>query len=86
MSFYSFFFFNKIVRSEIALKKRILSSKKLPEINDLSIFVIVPAFIISELKTAFQIGFLLFIPFVVIDLVISNILVVTLYDHEIFLH
>ena len=43
-------------------------------LNDLSIFVIVPAFIISELKTAFQIGFLLFIPFVVIDLVISNIL------------
>jgi len=36
--------------------------------------VIIPAFIISELKTAFQIGFLLFIPFVVIDLVISNIL------------
>ena len=38
------------------------------------IFVLIPAFIISELKTAFQIGFLLFIPFVVIDLVVSNIL------------
>lgn len=37
-------------------------------------FVLIPAFIISELKTAFQIGFLLFIPFVVIDLIISNIL------------
>jgi flagellar biosynthetic protein FliP len=36
--------------------------------------VIIPAFMISELKTAFQIGFLLFIPFVVIDLIISNIL------------
>ena len=36
--------------------------------------VLVPAFIISELKTAFQIGFLLFIPFLVIDLVIASIL------------
>jgi flagellar biosynthetic protein FliP len=36
--------------------------------------VIIPAFMISELKTAFQIGFLLYIPFVVIDLIISNIL------------
>ncbi|MCF6194944.1 MAG: flagellar type III secretion system pore protein FliP [Kangiellaceae bacterium] len=36
--------------------------------------VLVPAFIISELKTAFQIGFLLFIPFLIIDLVIASIL------------
>lgn len=36
--------------------------------------VLIPSFIISELKTAFQIGFLLFIPFIVIDLIISNIL------------
>jgi flagellar biosynthetic protein FliP len=42
--------------------------------ENIPIFVIIPAFIISELKTAFQIGFLLFIPFVVIDLVVSNIL------------
>lgn len=43
-------------------------------IEEIPIFVIIPAFIISELKAAFQIGFLLFIPFVVIDLIISNIL------------
>jgi flagellar biosynthetic protein FliP len=42
--------------------------------EDVPIFVLIPAFIISELKTAFQIGFLLFIPFVVIDLLVSNIL------------
>lgn len=42
--------------------------------ENIPLFVIIPSFIISELKTAFQIGFLLFIPFVVIDLVISNIL------------
>ncbi len=42
--------------------------------EDIPIYVIIPSFVISELKTAFQIGFLLFIPFLVIDLIISNIL------------
>lgn len=37
-------------------------------------YVLIPAFMISELKTGFQIGFLLFIPFIVIDLVVANIL------------
>ena len=36
--------------------------------------VLVPAFILSELKTAFQIGFLVFIPFLVIDMVVANVL------------
>jgi type III secretion protein R len=40
--------------------------------NDFSI--IVPAFVISELKEAFQIGFILFVPFLVVDMVVSNIL------------
>lgn len=43
-------------------------------INDIPPYVVIPAFMISELKTAFQIGFLLFIPFVIIDLVVANIL------------
>ena len=42
--------------------------------EEVPIFVIIPAFILSELKTAFQIGFLMFIPFLVVDLIISNIL------------
>ena len=37
--------------------------------------VIVPAFILSEIKTAFQMGFVLFLPFIAIDLVISSILI-----------
>ena len=36
--------------------------------------VIVPAYIISELKTAFQIGFLIYMPFLVVDLVVSSVL------------
>jgi flagellar biosynthetic protein FliP len=43
-------------------------------VNDVPVYVLIPAFMISELKTAFQIGFLLFIPFVIIDLVVANIL------------
>ena len=36
--------------------------------------VLIPSFIISELKTAFQIGFIIYLPFLVIDLVISSVL------------
>ncbi|MCB9914222.1 MAG: flagellar type III secretion system pore protein FliP [Planctomycetes bacterium] len=42
--------------------------------DDLPLTVVVPAFVLSELKTAFQMGFLLFLPFLVIDLVVSSIL------------
>ena len=42
--------------------------------DEIPIFVIIPAFVLSELKAAFQISFLLFIPFLVIDLIISNVL------------
>jgi flagellar biosynthetic protein FliP len=41
---------------------------------DVPTHVLIPAFIISELKTAFQIGFLIFLPFLIIDLVISSVL------------
>ncbi|PNH78843.1 flagellar type III secretion system pore protein FliP [Vibrio diazotrophicus] len=43
-------------------------------VEDISFAVVLPAFVISELKTAFQIGFMLFIPFLVIDLVIASVL------------
>jgi len=42
--------------------------------NDLPITVIIPAFVISELKTAFQIGFFIYIPFLVIDMVVASVL------------
>jgi len=42
--------------------------------EDLPITVVIPAFILSELKTAFQMGFLLFLPFLVIDLVVASVL------------
>jgi flagellar biosynthetic protein FliP len=42
--------------------------------DNVPLYVVIPAFIISELKTAFTIGFLLFIPFLIIDLVVSSVL------------
>ncbi|MDC7683968.1 flagellar type III secretion system pore protein FliP [Asticcacaulis sp. BYS171W] len=52
-----------------------LSKVEKPANNiDLPITVITPAFMISELKLAFQIGFLLFVPFLVIDLVVASVL------------
>jgi flagellar biosynthetic protein FliP len=52
-----------------------LSEDKSPESEeDVSIQTIVPAFIISELKTAFQIGFLIYIPFLILDMVVASIL------------
>ena len=45
---------------------------KSPE--EITIWQIAPAFIISELKTAFEIGFIIFVPFIVLDLVVANIL------------
>ena len=43
-------------------------------INDVPLHYLIPAFIISELKTAFQIGFLLYIPFLILDMVVASIL------------
>ncbi len=42
--------------------------------NKDSFFVLIPAFVISQLKEAFQIGFLIFLPFIVIDMVVANVL------------
>lgn len=43
-------------------------------IEDIPLTVLVPAFAISEIKTAFQIGFMIFIPFLVIDMVVASVL------------
>ncbi len=52
-----------------------MAKKPLPETpDDLSMTVLIPAFAISELKTAFEIGFLLFLPFLIVDMVIASIL------------
>lgn len=54
--------------------KRLLSPEQAADLTAESYIVIVPAFTVNELTEAFQIGFLIFLPFVIIDLVVSNLL------------
>ena len=44
------------------------------KVKDTDFVILVPAFVVSELTSAFQVGFLLFLPFVIIDLIVSNVL------------
>ena len=59
---------------DISLFVRISGNEQLNGPEDLPFSILVPAFVTSELKTAFQIGFILFIPFLVIDLVVASVL------------
>ncbi|MBM83873.1 MAG: flagellar biosynthetic protein FliP [Planctomycetaceae bacterium] len=52
-----------------------LSANPPENFEDVSLSVLLPAFVLSELKTAFVIGFQIFLPFVIIDLVVSSVLV-----------
>lgn len=60
--------------SDISMFARISGKKDIASPKDVPMTILVPAFVTSELKTAFQIGFLLFIPFLIIDLVVSSVL------------
>ncbi|NKB98017.1 MAG: flagellar type III secretion system pore protein FliP [Pseudomonadales bacterium] len=53
---------------------RLSDHEKIDVIEEVNFFVLVPAFMTSELKTAFQIGFMLFIPFLIIDMVVASVL------------
>jgi len=60
--------------SDIKLFADIARLDDLATPDDVPLSIIIPSFMVSELKTAFQIGFLVFIPFLVIDLVVSSVL------------
>lgn len=68
------FMFKQTREKDIALFLRIAKIDNVNEIKDIPTRVLIPSFIISELKTAFQIGFILFIPFLVIDMVVASTL------------
>ena len=61
-------------QSDYALFARLAKLEPGTKIEDAPFRVVVPSFVISELKTAFQIGFMIFIPFLIIDMVVSSIL------------
>ena len=59
---------------DLALFMKITNLPRPRTIDDVPIWVVIPAFVLSELKTAFQIGFVIYIPFLVIDMVVSAVL------------
>ena len=65
------FMFDQTRTKDIALFAKLAKLKEPKTRADIPTYVLIPAFTISELKTAFQIGFLIFLPFLVIDLVVS---------------
>ncbi|HEX3011064.1 MAG TPA: flagellar type III secretion system pore protein FliP [Syntrophomonadaceae bacterium] len=59
---------------DLALFVKMSKMKRPRNFNDIPNYVLIPAFVISELKTAFQIGFIIFVPFLVIDMVVASAL------------
>lgn len=68
------FMFEQTRSSDLALFLRVAKEKRPRTRADVPTQVLVPAFVLSELKTAFQIGFLIYLPFLVIDMIVSAIL------------
>ena len=68
------FMLSQVGREDLALFTRLSQIEAPADVSELPLRVITPAFMISELKRAFEIGFLLFVPFLVIDLVVASVL------------
>jgi flagellar biosynthesis protein FliP len=60
--------------ADVALFTKISQSPTPTTVDDVPMRVLIPAFVTSELKTAFQIGFIIFIPFLIIDMVVASVL------------
>lgn len=68
------FMFNQTRESDLALFIKMSKSEKPKTRSEVSSSVLIPSFILSELKTAFQIGFIIYLPFLVIDMVAASVL------------
>jgi flagellar biosynthetic protein FliP len=68
------FMVRQVRKTDIELFTNIAKAPKVEKAADIPFTILLPAFITSELKTAFQIGFLIFLPFLVIDLVVATTL------------
>ncbi|WP_242870080.1 flagellar type III secretion system pore protein FliP [Tindallia californiensis] len=68
------FMFRQTRQQDLAMFMEIADESPSEDLDTISNTVLIPAFIISELKTAFQMGFVLFIPFIVLDMVIASTL------------
>lgn len=68
------FMFTQTRPSDLSLFVRLAKMEKPKTLADVPTMALIPAFVISELKTAFQIGFIIFLPFLIIDMVAASVL------------
>jgi flagellar biosynthetic protein FliP len=68
------FMFNQTRDKDLSMFTQISSTENVNTLEDVPFSVLMSAFVTSELKTAFQIGFLIFLPFLIIDLVVASVL------------
>ncbi len=68
------FMFKQTREADLALFVNLSDAPRPESPEDVSTFTLIPAFIISELKTGFQIGFMIYIPFIVIDMIVASTL------------
>ena len=68
------FMFKQTREADLALFVNLSDAPRPESQDDVSTFTLIPAFVISELKTAFQIGFMIYIPFIVIDMIVATTL------------
>ncbi|MGK0440698.1 MAG: flagellar biosynthetic protein FliP [Pseudohongiellaceae bacterium] len=69
-----YFMMSQTRESDLSLFMRLSKTDPVNTPDEVPFFVLAPAFLTSELKTAFQIGFMLFIPFLIIDMVVASVL------------
>ncbi|MBW1776904.1 MAG: flagellar type III secretion system pore protein FliP [Deltaproteobacteria bacterium] len=69
------FMFRHVREADLELMTRISGTEEPPRTrDDISTLTLIPAFMLSELKQAFQIGFMIFVPFLVIDMITASVL------------
>ena len=68
------FMFKQTREKDLALFVEIAKVQRPKDVGDIPTSVLIPSFIISEVKTAFQIGLLLYVPFLIIDMVVASVL------------
>jgi flagellar biosynthetic protein FliP len=68
------FMFKQTRKKDLALFMDISKAERPKDMSEIPTLVLIPSFVISELKTAFQIGFLIYVPFLVIDMVVASVL------------
>jgi len=68
------FMFSQVQEDELQLLIEITRQEQPEDRKDISTMILIPAFMLSELKLAFQMGFMIYVPFLVIDMIVASVL------------